>query len=405
MSESNNNNNKIQPLSFGKHSKFERQSVNFIICFFVLIVSAAMCYYHDYNVKKERALTINASGTKVSFSLNHTDLTLEKIHWSSDKREAYIPFTLDSLKGLSTNPNDYKIFVRAAYGAMSYKPTGHLILFGSTGRGAIMIKSAKTIPNEVLTIYIENLAKFHDATTINQQADLSAVKGDKGFEDYFSKHDMLLFTVSPGARDIAKQKRITASLDNPVKLYTQLFGNYDVARVEKQIKHDQKEIKLYQETANKLKANLENSGYTIPVKPKWLADDWKPIDYVNPKTGRYQNGHKFSEDDNIEDPDQLIYPSSLVNKDGTSTDNTDTNEANVVSGSSSITVSDGASQASQWWTSLQTAWDTIRDAKRDWMVNQNINLYKLKYIKLQQARSAKVSKASAFNVIGKVDVK
>ena len=33
-----------------------------------------------------------------------------------------------------------------------------------------------------------------------------------------------------------------------------------------------------------------------------------------------------------------------MNKDGTSTDNTDTNEATVVSGSSSITVSDGASK-------------------------------------------------------------
>ncbi|WP_025020352.1 hypothetical protein [Ligilactobacillus equi] len=341
-------------LSFGKHSKFERQTLSFAICFVALIFSASMCLYHNYSVKKQEALTVTSAGKRVVFSRTKAQLTLDKMHWSKDRKTTYIPFSFDSIKNLSTDANDYRVFVKSAYGPLTYKPTGNLVLFGSTGRGVLIIHSAKKIPNEVLNVYIENRFRLRSADSNEQDyADISAVQGDKGFEEYFKKHDMLTFTVSPGATNIKKNSRVTSSVKTPVKLYTQLFDVGDVRDVKKSIAKDKKQIKLYTETANKLKGNLENAGYAITVQPKWMKENWKPYDYVNPKTGKYLNGQQVGSKISGTDPDDIIYPPSLTNKDGVSTSNTNADDAQIRKGSSSTTVSTGGKQANDWYMSYK----------------------------------------------------
>ena len=62
-------------------------------------------------------------------------------------------------------------------------------------------------------------------------------------------------------------------------------------------------------------------------------------------------------------------------------------------------------KAAEWWSALTAAWDSIREAKRDWMVDQNTELYNIKYTKLQQAKQMSVGSSSQFKVRGKVVIK
>lgn len=377
--------------------------MGFVLCISALLFSIIMCFYHNYSVLKERALTTTSAGTQTTFSKSHVTFTLDKMHWSDDGRTTYIPFQFESTRNLSIDANDYKITVVPAYGSIHYKPTGNMVLFGSTGRGAIIINAGKKVPNEVLSIYIENISKIKTSDMDNSSADISAVRGDKGFEEFFKKHDILKFTVSPGAKNIGKNQRISATLNDPIQLYTQLFGVYDVSSVEKKIKQDKDKIRLYTRTAEKLQGNLERSGYAITDKPKWLNDNWKPYDYVDPITGKYSNGQKVGDKINADDPDDMVYSNLPLKNNQDNITGSERSEVEKSLDESSMGSSD--QKATEWWSALTAAWDSIREAKRDWMVDQNTELYNIKYTKLQQAKQMSVGSSSQFKVRGKVVIK
>lgn len=395
---------RIFSVNYDEHTKFEKQTLRFILCFSWLIISVIMCFYTDYSVTKNRALTTTSAGTQTKFSRSHTTFTLKKMHWSADRHTTYVPFQFESTKNLSIDANDYKVTVLPAYGSIHYRPTGNLVLFGKTGSGVIIITSEKKIPNEVLSIYIENTAELKTSDMDNSQdvADISAVKGDKGFEDYFKKHDILKFTVSPGAKNISKTNRVKANIDQPEKLYTELFGMYDVSNVEKKIKQDKKKIRLYTKTAEKLQNNLERSGYAIIDKPKWLDSNWRPYDYVDPTSGRYSNGQRVGTKINADDPDDIVYSDMPIKNNSSDFEGNKTEVEKSLTGS---TVDNSDKQATEWWTSLIASWDSIKEAKRDWMVDQNTKLYEIKYMTLEQAKQMSVGSSSNFRVRGKVNVK
>ncbi len=189
----------------------------------------------------------------------------------------------------------------------------------------------------------------------------------------------------------------------PNQLYTQLFGVYDVSSVEKKIKQDKDKIRLYTRTAEKLQRNLERSGYAITDKPKWLDDNWKPYDYVDPITGKYSNGQKVEDKINADDPDDMVYSSLPLKNNQDNVTGSERSEVEKSLSESSMGSRD--QKAAEWWSALTAAWDSIREAKRDWMVDQNTELYNIKYTKLQQAKQMSVGSSSQFKVRGKVVIK
>ena len=404
---------------FDPHHGIERQTIMVGVSLLFLTGGFVVSQHHLSHERYVQTMTVDSAGTTATFSKStSTVLTLGKTQLSPDQKTAYIPVTFSSMDNVGIKAANYRIYVAAADGkTMPYRMSGRFIMFGSKSRAVILLHSPKKIQNQPLGIAIMNSKKV---STVSQAAADDAVESNtSGSTDSseFGKYDVAAFKVNPGATDVTntkKNSRITVDSEDVQAVYETVFATKDIKSVRKQIAADNKKIGQYESAADGLIERLMNAGYVVPNAPKWLSDSWRPYDAVNLKTGKTANGKDVATyiadgGSSNDDPDAVEYASTLTNKDGTTTADADSASQADSSSSSDDSGSDTGqttqTSASDQWSSLQQAWDTIKDLKRDIYVTQYASIYKFR----EQNKSIKTQSSivgnTHFKQISKVESK
>lgn len=403
---------------FDPHHVIERQTIWIGCSVGLLIGGVAVSQIHYNHVRYEQLMRVDQSGATSHFSkTQNTVLTLGKTHLSSDHKTAYIPLTFSSTDNVGIHAKDYRFYVTAASGkAMTYKVRGNFIMYGTTGRGVLVLHSPTKIQNQPLALFVINQKKV---STVDQADEDNTMDQASADTTEFGKYDVAPFKINPGAIDVAKHSKIDAKATDPLPIYEQLFGAGDTRQIYKAINKDKTQIEKYNKAADALIERLKDAGYDVPKSPAWMAKDWQPDDAINLKTGKTRNGKNAltyhpQTTDNASSNNQ--YPTNLTNRDGTTTadasadrqNNSDSSssdaDANAESGNANAIGGTATDPASQW-QNLQQAWNEVETLKTNLYVTQYQRLYRNRHQSKSVLRQTTIGPGHAVVQKGKVEVK
>ena len=389
-----------------QHRKIEHWGIRMAII--LSLMTTTVCYaevsYHNQVIRQE--MTVNPSGTQVQFSKAKATLTLKKAIMSRDGHWAFIPFTLSDMKYLPNDPSQYQVLLQAKgnkHAKLAYKPVMRLILFGSSGKGAIALYSATGIQNQPVNFFIVNLKPLADTDPTDVQSDATyGAKSDLGTQFLQKKYDIVSFSANPGAKDVQTAKRTDATISDKAGLYMGIFGGRSTKAIHEKIAADNKKINQNMAMINEDKSKLTQMKFELPKDPAWMQPSWRPFDAVNPRTGKtktgknalnYINSNSSSADVATDDKDSVKFPATLKSTGDIKMDDQggDTN-------------SQGA-QASDIWQDLQTRWQNIHQWKRDIWVTQQAKLYAVRQDRQEQKEQTTIGPSSRNLPISKIRIR
>lgn len=400
---------------FDPHHVIERQTIWIGCSVGLLIGGVAVSQIHYNHIRYEQLMRVDQSGATSHFSkTQNTVLTLGKTHLSSDDKTAFIPLTFSSTDNVGISAKNYRFYVTAASGkAMTYKVRGNFIMYGTTGRGVLVLHSPTKIENQPLALFVINQKKVSTVDEANEDDTMDQASADT---TEFGKYDVAPFKINPGAIEVAKHSRIDATAQEPLPIYEQLFGSGDIQKIYKSINKDKSQIKKYDRAASALIERLKDAGYDVPKAPDWMADDWQPEDAINLKTGKTRNGKNaltYKRQSTSDASSNNQYPTNLTNRDGTTTadaseqrqnsDNSSNSDANSESGNANNIGGTATDPATQW-QNLQQAWNQVETLKIDMYVTQYQRLYRSRHQNKNVLRQTTIGPGHAVVQKGKVEV-
>lgn len=403
---------------FDPHHVIERQTVYIGLSIGLLAGGMTVSQIHYNHVRYEQLMKVDQAGATSNFSkTNNTTLTLGKTHLSTDNKTAFIPITFSSTDNVGIKANNYRFYVLAASGkAMQYKVSGHFIMYGTTGRGVLVLHSPTKIENQPLVLFVINQKKV---STVDEQNEDDTMDTTDTNSREFGKYDIAPFKINPGATDVHSHSKIDETMNNPEGVYESLFGSSDIQEIRKNIRSDQRRIKKQEAAASALRERLQDAGYEVPANPDWVKDSWRPDDAINLQTGKTANGKSaLTYQASSQESGQDTFPTSLKNKDGSTTSdaqansqsdddnaNGDSSQAGADSSSNNANQIGGtASDPATQWSKLQQAWTNIKQAKRDLYVVQYQRLYKIRHKSRNILSQATVGAGKNVVQKGKVEV-
>lgn len=423
---------------FAPHHTIERQTI-YVATVLTLLGSGFVVSQVRYNhLRYEQLMKVDQAGASSTFSKStNTTLTLGKTRLSPSRHTAYIPITWSSTDQVGIKAKNYRFYITSAsHKPMRYKFTGNFVMYGTDGRGILVLHSPNKIQNQPLVMFVVNQ---RHVPTADEEQEANQLDQSDGDTRQFGKFDVAPFKINPGAIDVQKRDRLNLPVDDMQGLYETVFGSADARKIHKSIEQDQKDIKEQIAIAEGLRERLEDAGYKVPKNPSWLKSDWKPAYAVNVNTGKTANGHDAltyepDEDSDGQDnsSDNYGLPRSLKNSDGTTTDDANQNsdsdsDSPNASSSSSATRDNGmgdnndhqadndsntnankiggtSSDPSKQWQDLQTAWLKIRADKEDIYFAQAKRLYRIRKQERGILSHATLGPSKAIVQRGKVEV-
>lgn len=384
---------------FDPHRKIERWGMRFTIAVSLLCVFTLTSMVHAHREQVRQEMMVNSVGTTVNFSKSPASFTLKKTVMSKDGKWAFIPFNFSNIKRLPHNPNDYQVLVQAkgsSHATLSYKPITRLVLFGSSGKGIIVMYSASGIQNQPLTMYMINLKNLSkgDSGDYTTSDTSNASTSDIGLAQLGRKYDILSFSVNPGAENVRKGKRTDATLSDKGGLYMAVFGGVSESSVNRVINRDNKKIKNTYGLVNEDRSKLQAMGYEVPDDPAWMKDDWRPFDAVDLNTGKSKDGKSALDiatgntSDTTDDKDAVKFPATLKGHGSVQMKSADSNDGN--NSDDGTSPNGGIDDGSQFWQDLQSQWNKVHDLKRDIYVTQYAKLYEIRFERNQLADQTNV---------------
>lgn len=408
-------NKAFNTLRFDSHKKLERRIFYTGASLFVLVLGVGISYHHtqyEAYVQSQKLTNYNSS---VSFSKsNSVTMTLQKMCLSSDKKTAFVPFTFNNLDSISSDANNYYVLVLPSSGSLQYYPSGQLILFGTSGRGVIELHNESGFKSQPLKVLIRN-DKNLNTSDDDANSDVSDTS-DSLIAAIEQKYDMLDFTINPGASD-AKTVNVGSS-NTPTELYDAIFGAQDIASINKANKKNEAAIQKDKALATEYRQRLASQGFNVPADPKWMADDWKPYDWVQDDGVPYNLRDKLTAKqqqqnvidgtvklptDQTDDPDGSTFPSVLKRADGSTTNDAQSTNGPAAAGdvgnnSADSSINGNASDPASTWSSLQSVWLDVKTNKRRIYSVNAMTLFQIKTFGLQQQQLASIGNKKHFKV-------
>ena len=142
-------------LKLDRHHKMERFTVivgTLAVGFALnLSVSGLHAFQSTRQVLSDQAMYTETA----AFSRTGTNVTVNGVYRSSDKKTAFVVYTIDNVDSLSLDGKSYDIYI------MGYKDklksqtlSGRYFVFGSTGLMGMMLYDENGLPNQILDIVV-----------------------------------------------------------------------------------------------------------------------------------------------------------------------------------------------------------------------------------------------------------
>lgn len=394
----------------------------------VLLMAGGAFYSHRVMKHNEYLAQITETifDTSLQMSKSGVGVTVNKPLMSDDGYTTYIPIVFENITSLPSDANDYSVYIIGSDGSMSYKATGQLIMYSTTGNAVLKISSPTKIENEVVGIMLrsdKDVKSVTDDDLLDSEEKLSdsSASNESGMTAFLEKYDSVYFSVNLAGKSIKRDKRLNGETDIEY-LYAKFYTDKIVSNVKTEIEKEKKRLEKYYVQAAELISILQRDGYTVPDTPAVATPDGMPsvvypvdlnsdvstgfvdqdniqimIDIINSNRASSTSG-SFDSSTASEVSDSYMdglgdLPDHLVKNDGT-------NSGDVINRRSS---SDGSRTASEVWMALTSLWETIYDAKVNIYQKQALKLYEIQLDYEDTLSSVTVGSSEKFKQLGSVD--
>ena len=181
-----------------RHKRMETFAVSFGILIFgilvVTIVSFGMFIQQQNNTLSSKAIYTT------DFSTSKTNIpgTVVGVYASEDRTKAFILMKFDDVKSISTNANNYQVFMTGINGqkrreTLKSSPAGSVYVFGNSGYMGIYLVNNEGFPTQILDIVVRANAELVKKS--------DNVSSENTNDESFSNYDQFRIYANPGATD------------------------------------------------------------------------------------------------------------------------------------------------------------------------------------------------------------
>ncbi|MGX1195856.1 hypothetical protein [Metabacillus sp. SLBN-84] len=257
-------------LKLGPHHKMERFSIMLGSTLSVLLLFSVLSFVVN---RADIAKSVSAQAIyteNFAFSLSDQKMYVEGVYGNKEKTDVMILLRMQSPETMSSDANNYELFITGETKSLSYKPRVSFSLFGSTGYAIIRFQHSETIPQEVADITIRANA------ALSEQAEPAPDK--ESADGSFGKYDQGKLFVNPGASDVKTLEGLDDGETEPTKLYTALVAETRDKEIREAIKTQTSELGKLLNREKEYTNRLVAAGYEPPKTP-WFVEG----DYVDDK--------------------------------------------------------------------------------------------------------------------------
>lgn len=246
-----------------RHHKMERFMVTFLITITVIFSVGGYGIYDSIATSRQSRQTNSIIMESSKFSLSGVELKVGSFIGNPDKTRVMIPLQASNMQDLSTNAENYQVFVGNGRN-ISEVPDVKLHVFGSSGLLALEVSSSQPLYNEALSVIIRN---NYELASHAELAEDAAVP-----DDSFRDNDQLLLRVNPGARDVQASNKMNETL-TVNDMYYLLEGyekeNEILQSIDALLVEMQDDLLRNEEYMNR----IEELGYEAPEAPHFIQND------------------------------------------------------------------------------------------------------------------------------------
>lgn len=253
-------------LKLGAHHKMERFTVMMGATITALLVFTFFSFVsHSGDVRQNvsaQAIYTNS----FSFSLSDQTMSVEGVFGNEDKTDVMVLLKMGSSENMSTNAENYELFITGEKKELSYEPKVSFSIFGSTGYAVIRFEHDEPIPKEIVDVTIRSNSELADASRPPSNSDSE--------DGSFSMFDQGKFYVNLGADGVEVIDGLTKSETDPTKLYTVLVAEEKDIEIHEEIETETKELGVLLNRMNEFSNRLTSAGYLPPPTPTFILGDY-----------------------------------------------------------------------------------------------------------------------------------
>lgn len=255
-----------------RHKRMETFAVSFGILLFgilvVTVVSFGMFIQQQNNTLSSKAIYT----TDFSTSKTNISGTVVGVYASEDRTKAFILMKFDDVKSISTNANNYQVFMTGINGqrrreTLKSSPAGSVYVFGNSGYMGIYLVNNEGFPTQILDIVVRANAEL-------------VKKSDNASNEYandesFSNYDQFRIYANPGATDATVLKCLSNGDAPAVKdLYNEAVVTNQEAAIRKDLYADLDDMITAQANIKEYTDRLTTQdGVQVPTQPDAINGD------------------------------------------------------------------------------------------------------------------------------------
>lgn len=255
-----------------RHKRMETFAVSFGILLFgilvVTVVSFGMFIQQQNNTLSSKAIYTT------DFSTSKTNIpgTVVGVYASEDRTKSFILMKFDDVKSISTNANNYQVFMTGINGqkrreTLKSSPAGSVYVFGNSGYMGIYLVNNEGFPTQILDIVVRANAEL-------------VKKSDNASNEYandesFSNYDQFRIYANPGATDATVLKCLSNGDAPAVKdLYNEAVVTNQEAAIRKDLYADLDDMITAQANIKEYTDRLTTQdGVQVPTQPDVINGD------------------------------------------------------------------------------------------------------------------------------------
>lgn len=297
----------------GDHFKMERTMLMVGILTICLLFTTTLSFI-DYSKLNTQMLSTRALYTK-EFTFSKTDATgnVQQVFRSADGKKGFVLLKMQTMANMSTDAKTYEFFVTGFDKELTFKPSGSIFIFGSTGYMGIQIHDMDPIPSEIVSIII----RANKDVSGNTVADDGS--GKDGIEASFTKFNQAQLYCNFGAEEAIVKESLNNELE-PSAEYRDLVSTYEDEEIKATINDKIATIGGLLERSEEYLTRLDNAGYNKPALPVFMRND-EVINLTNAGASL-----SISEDGNVVEGDEEVVATENVAENGEVVDSEDVEE-------------------------------------------------------------------------------
>lgn len=216
----------------GKHYRMERFMIFFSILAILMLTTAGFGLKSKIN-KDRQMISDDAIYTK-QFVTSRTEVTgnVVDVYTNNDKTKAFLLLKFDNLGAISTNAENYQMFMKAADVSQNPQkftaPAASIYNFGSTGYMGIYFVKKDGFDKQIMTLTFRCNAEIVE---IKEKSEVEEVVKDKSFE----KYDQFVVNFNPGG---AKATIMECLNSDTTPTYSDLYNQSVVVTEETAIREE-----------------------------------------------------------------------------------------------------------------------------------------------------------------------